>query len=142
MKESILISLSYLKANAKYFKIDLKVLAEKDIHIHIPYLEKAKDGPSAGIAFTTALLSSFTNLEISNLLAMTGEITLSGKVLSVGKIAEKITSAYKNGIHTFIIPASNKEETKKIPKEILKKIKIYYVNHYKEVYEILKRQSE
>lgn len=142
MKESIEVSLSYLKANSKIYKIDTKIWETNDIHIHIPHLEKAKDGPSAGIACTSVLLSAITNLKISNLLAMTGEMTLSGKIIGVGKIVEKITAAYKKGIHMFIIPEENKEDIKKLPKEISRKIKIYYVDHYEEVYQILKEQSE
>lgn len=142
MKESIQIALSYLKANTRVFKIEGKIFENIDIHVHVPYLEKTKDGPSAGIAFTTVLLSTITNLKISNLMAMTGEMTLTGKIIGVGKIIEKVTNGYKNGIHTFILPQENKEEAKKIPKEIQKRIKIYYVNHYEEVYKILKEQSE
>lgn len=142
MEESILMSLSYLKANASFFKLDLRKLNTSDVHVHIPYLEKCKDGPSAGIALTSALLSSFTNLPISSLLAMTGEMTLTGKVLGVGKIKEKIMTAYKSGIRILIVPYENREEVLKVSQDIREEMTFYYVNHYKEVYEILKKQSE
>ena len=138
IKESAKIALSYLKANAKHFKIDFDSIINSDIHIHIPEGDLAKDGPSAGIVIATSLVSSFSKLGIPENMAFTGEITLSGKVLPVGKIEEKIMAAIKNRIKTIIVPADNMPEIKKMPSVLLKNIEIKPVKDYKEVYKEIK----
>ena len=137
IKESAKIALSYLKANSKQFKIDFDTIINSDIHIHIPEGDLAKDGPSAGIVIATSLISAFTGLEISEDIALTGELTLSGKILGVGQIEEKIMAAIKNGIKKVIIPKDNENDLKKIPAIILKNIEVKVVDNYKEVYKEL-----
>ena len=103
MKESARIALSYIKSQSDLFGIDEHILEENDIHIHVPEGAVKKEGPSAGIALTTALVSSFTGQPVSEKLAMRGEITLSGEVLPIGGLKEKAVGAARNGIHKIII---------------------------------------
>lgn len=138
MKESAVIALNYIKANYKYFKIDYDLLINNDIHIHVPEGAIPKDGPSAGITLTSALISAFTNLKIPSLLAFTGEITLRGNVLPIGGLKEKSIGAYRNGIKKIIIPADNFRELDEIPEEIKKGIEYIPVRNYKDIYKILK----
>ena len=134
MKESAHIALSYIKANYESFGIDYNMLTNNDIHIHVPEGSIPKDGPSAGIALTSALISAFTNKKVDNYLAMTGEITLRGKVLPIGGLKEKSLGAYRSGIKTIIIPSENKSDLDEIPEEIKKSINYITVKDYKEVY--------
>ena len=139
MKESAHIALSYIKANYETFKIDYDMLSNNDIHIHVPEGAIPKDGPSAGIALTTALISAFTNKKVDNLLAMTGEITLRGKVLPIGGLKEKSIGAYRSGIKTIIIPEENKSDLDDIPEEIRNHINYISVKDYKDVYEVINK---
>lgn len=136
LKESALISLSYLRSNADKFKINID-MNSSDIHIHIPNADEKKDGPSAGITITTALLSIFTKTKINNKYAFTGEMTLSGKILPVGKIKEKVIAAYRNNIEIIFVPKENKQDIDDLPNEIVSKIKFIYVDDYKEIYDYL-----
>lgn len=136
MQESAKISLSYIKANGKKFGIK-KDLFEDDIHIHVPEGAIPKEGPSAGIALTTALLSSFTNTKISTKIAMTGEITLQGDILEIGGVKEKVLGAYREGINVIYLPKNNKDDLKEVPSFIKKKIKFVFVSNYKEIYNSL-----
>ena len=138
MKESAHIALSYIKANYEEFGIDYEILTKNDIHIHVPEGAIPKDGPSAGIALTTALISAFTNKKVDNYLAMTGEITLRGKVLPIGGLKEKSLGAYRSGIKTIIIPEENKSDLDDIPSEIRQHINYISVKDYKEVYDVIK----
>lgn len=137
MKESAQIALSYVKANAEYFGIKYTKLTENDIHIHVPEGAIPKDGPSAGVALTTALISSLTNKKINKSLAMTGEITLRGNVLAIGGLKEKSIGAYRNGVKTIIIPNDNLNDLTTIPKEIRRNINYIPVNNYKDIYRYL-----
>lgn len=137
MKESARIALSYIKANCKYFKIDYDKLSTSDIHIHVPEGAVPKDGPSAGVTLTTALISAFTGVKIDARVAMTGEITLRGKVLPIGGLKEKSIGAYRNNIKTIIIPKDNLNDLDEVPKEIKQKIKYIPVSEYKEIYKLL-----
>ena len=139
MKESAHIALSYIKANYEFFGIDYNLLTNNDIHIHVPEGAIPKDGPSAGIALTTALISAFTNKKIDNLLAMTGEITLRGKVLPIGGLKEKSLGAYRSGIKTIIIPEENKSDLDDIPSEIKDNINYISVKDYKDVYNVISK---
>lgn len=103
-KESAKIALSYIKANYKLFDINYDDLILNDIHVHIPSGSVSKEGPSAGVNLTTALISAFTNLKISNTIAMTGEITLRGNILGIGGLKEKIIGAKRNSIKKFLYP--------------------------------------
>ena len=133
MKESAQIAFDYIKANAKKYNIDYNLLIENDIHIHVPEGAVPKDGPSAGIALTTALISAFTNKKVSSKIALTGEITLRGEVLAIGGLKEKSIGAYRNNIEKIIIPYDNESDLDEIPDEIKKSIKYVLVRNYDEV---------
>lgn len=134
MRESALIALDYVKANYKKFKIPYPLLEENNIHIHFPEGAIKKDGPSAGIALTTALISALTKQKISKKMAMTGEITLHGQVLKIGGLKEKTIGAHRNGIREIIIPNDNLIDLVDIPEEVKKDIQFIPVKNYKEVY--------
>ena len=137
MEESTEVSLSYIKVNLKDFGLKDFYFNIKDIHIH--FLEGAikKDGPSAGIAITTSILSLILNKKVENDIAFTGEISLNGEILKVGGIKEKIIGAYNHGIKTVYIPFGNELDLEEIPEEIKNKLKIVLVKNYKEIYEEL-----
>ena len=141
MLESAKVALSYIKSNYKKFNIDYE-LFKRDIHINIPNIAIKKEGPSAGVAITTCLISTLSNLKVSNKIAMTGEITLRGNILGVGGIKEKIIGAYINNIETIFIPYSNIGDLDDIPDEIKDKITFIPVKKYDEIYEVLRRDSE
>ena len=140
MKESAQIALSFIKANCNKFEINYDDLTSNDIHIHVPDGAVPKDGPSAGITLTTAIISSFSNLKIKNDIAMTGEITLKGTVLPIGGLKEKSIGAYRNGITKIFIPSQNLRDLDDIPKEIKEKITYIPISHYKQLYQKLKEQ--
>ena len=134
MIESCKIALSYIKANAKKFGIDEKLLTENDIHIHVPEGAVPKDGPSAGITITTALISLLKEKDVDNTIAMTGEITLRGRVLPIGGLKEKVIGAHRAGIKKIFIPEENEPNLDEIPKEIKKDLKFITIKKYKELY--------
>lgn len=136
MQESAKIALSYIKANSKKFNLN-KDIFDDDIHIHVPEGAIPKEGPSAGIALTTALISSFSNIKISTKIAMTGEITLQGDVIEIGGVKEKVLGAYREGIRTIYLPLKNKDDVKDAPKEIRDKINFIYISNYSELYKKL-----
>jgi len=140
MKESAQISLSYIKNHYKNYSIDYKVLENSDIHIHVPEGAVPKDGPSAGITLTTALISSFTNIPINNNIAMTGEITLRGNILPVGGLKEKIIGAHRSGIKVIILPKKNEKDMEDIPEDIKKEMKFIFVNQYSEVIDVINKK--
>lgn len=139
MKESALIALNYLKSNYKYYKINYEEMINFDIHIHLPEGAIPKEGTSAGIALTTALISLFTSKKINNKLALTGEISLHGKVIEIGGLKEKSIGAYRNGIKKIIIPFGNLKDLEEIPDEIKEDIEYIPVKDYKEVFKILQK---
>ena len=141
MQESAKIALSYIKSNAKKFNLS-KDIFNYDIHIHVPEGAIPKEGPSAGIALTTALLSAFTNTKISTRIAMTGEITLQGDILEIGGVKEKVLGAYREGVKTIYLPLKNKEDVKDIPLEIREKLEFIYVSNYNELYKNLFSKEE
>ena len=134
MQESAKIALSYIKANHEFFNIDYDKLVSNDIHIHVPEGAINKDGPSAGTALTTALISAFTNLKVNKKLAMTGEITLRGHVLPIGGLKEKSMGALRRGIKTVFIPSENDKDLEDIPAEIKDKLNYIFVKDYKDIY--------
>ena len=134
MQESARIALSYIKSNAKYFNIDYKLLEENDIHIHLPEGAVNKDGPSAGITLATALISVFTKKAVDSNIAMTGEITLRGRVLPIGGLKEKVIGASRAGINKIFIPIENEIDLDEIPDEVKDKIEFILVSKYEEVY--------
>lgn len=138
MEESCKIALSYIKANYKKFGIDYKIFKENDIHIHVPEGAVKKDGPSAGIAITTAIISTLINARVDEHLAMTGEITLRGKILKIGGLKEKSIGALRNGINKIIIPRDNFKDLEKLPKEVTENIKFIPVDNYMEAFDIMR----
>ena len=134
MQESAKIALDYIKSNAEQFDIDLNILEEKSIHIHVPEGAIQKEGPSAGVALTTALISLFSNKPISSKISMTGEITLTGKVLPIGGLKEKVIGAYRARITKIFIPRENEKDLKEIDDNIKEKIEFVLVNNYKDIY--------
>lgn len=137
MQESAKIAFSYIKANSKTFGVDEKVLTENNIHIHVPEGAVPKDGPSAGVSLTTALISLFTNKEIPSNVAMTGEITLRGNILPIGGLKEKVIGAHRASVRTIFIPFENERDLVDIPEEIKKDIDFVLVNKYIDIYEYL-----
>ena len=133
MSESATIALEYIKANADEFGIDPLILENYKVHIHVPEGATPKDGPSAGITMLTSLVSSFTQRKVKAKLAMTGEITLRGKVLPVGGIKEKILAAKRANIKEIILCEENKKDINDIKPDYLKGLKFHYVNEMKEV---------
>lgn len=135
MKESAQTGLSYIRSVSGGYGIDKEFFQEHDIHIHIPEGAVPKDGPSAGITMATAMLSAITKIPVYASVAMTGEITLRGRVLPIGGLKEKILAAKSAGIKTVLVPAKNKRDVEEISGEIRKGIQIIYVEQMKEVLE-------
>jgi len=133
MKESAVIALAYIKAHSKMMQIDSKVLDAWDIHIHVPEGATPKDGPSAGITMLTAIASAFTQRKVKAQLAMTGEITLRGRVLPVGGIKEKILAAKRAGIKEIILSEYNRKNIEEIPADYLSDLHFIYVKEMSEV---------
>ncbi len=133
MKESGQAAMSYIRAHARDLGIRGKFYDNKDIHVHIPEGATPKDGPSAGITMTTAMVSSLTGKKVRNDLAMTGEVTITGDVLPIGGLKEKALAAYTYGIRDVIIPRDNKRDIEDIPKEIRDKINFIEVENVSEV---------
>ena len=136
MKESAVIALQYLKANSDEFGIDYELFDKYNIHIHVPEGAIPKDGPSAGVTMVTSLASSFTQRKVKDHLAMTGEITLRGKVLPVGGIKEKILAAKRAGIKEIILCKDNRKDIEEIKQSYLEGLTFHYVNTIKEVIDI------
>lgn len=136
MKESAVIALAYLRAHADIFNIDYDLFDSYDVHIHVPAGATPKDGPSAGITMLTALTSAFTQRKVKQHLAMTGEITLRGKVLPVGGIKEKILAAKRANIKEIILCKSNRKDILEIKEDYIKDLKFHYVTEMKEVIDI------
>lgn len=134
VKESANVAISYIKANSYLMDIDTKIFNERDFHIHFEGAATPKDGPSAGLAIMTSLISLLKQKAIDTTVSMTGEITLRGKVLPVGGIKEKILAAINNNVKTIYVPIDNKEDVREIPINLLKGIKIKYINNYLELY--------
>lgn len=122
MKESARAAISYIRSNSESYGIDRSSFEKTDIHIHVPEGATPKDGPSAGITMATAILSAFTRKPVKKSVAMTGEITLRGKVLPIGGLKEKALAAYRTGIRDVIIPADNKKDLEEIPEKIRESI--------------------
>jgi ATP-dependent Lon protease len=136
MKESAITALSYLKSNADDLQIDYRVFEHFDLHVHVPAGATPKDGPSAGITMLTSLASIFTQRKIKSKLAMTGEITLRGKVLPVGGIKEKILAAKRAGIKEIIMCHRNRKDIEEINASYIKGLKIHFVETVKEVLDL------
>ena len=127
MKESASIALDYIRANAQKYHIDNDVFEKNDIHIHFPEGAIPKDGPSAGVAITTAIISSLTNRKVNKDVAMTGEVSLRGNAIAIGGLREKSLAALRSGIKTIIVPLDNKPNVEELPKEVKEKMEIVYM---------------
>jgi ATP-dependent Lon protease len=136
MKESATIALEYIKANTALLGLDSDVISKYNIHIHVPEGATPKDGPSAGIAMLTSLVSLFTQKKIKKSIAMTGEITLRGKVLPVGGIKEKILAAKRANIKEIILCAENKQDIDEIKPDYIKGLTFHYVKEMSEVLQV------
>ncbi len=134
MKESVQAAQSFVNSNASKYGIPSSLFEKNDIHVHVPEGATPKDGPSAGIAMFTSIISAFTGVSIKNNIAMTGEITLRGRVLPIGGLKEKLLAAVRGGIKEVIIPAENKKDLSEISeKEILENIEIHFVDNANEI---------
>jgi len=129
MKESASIALDYIKANSTKYGLNDVKFDKQDIHIHVPEGAVKKDGPSAGVTLTTAILSSLKNQPVRDDVAMTGEITLRGQVLPIGGLKEKSISAHRSGIKTIIIPKDNEKDIEDIPKSVQEDLNIILADH-------------
>lgn len=137
MQESCHIALDYIKSNMDIFGIDCNLFSDNDIHIHVPEGAVNKDGPSAGITITSTLISLFTKRIVSNKIAMTGEITLRGRVLPIGGLKEKVIGAHRANIKKVFIPVENERDLDDIPENIRNDIEFIKVKNYMEVYKEL-----
>ena len=137
MKESITAALGYIKSNSIEFGVNPKVFDKIDIHVHVPEGAVPKDGPSAGITIFTSLISALTEIKVKNDIAMTGEITLKGRVLPIGGLKEKLLAAIRYGIKTVIIPKDNEKDLLDIQKDIQNKLTIKSVEYAREVLDIV-----
>jgi ATP-dependent Lon protease len=133
MKESCSAAMSYVRSRGPLFGLDKDYFANTDVHIHVPEGAIPKDGPSAGLAITTSIVSAMMRIPVKRTVAMTGEVTLRGRALAIGGLKEKAMAAHRAGVRTIIIPRENEKDTKDIPKEVLKDLKIILVDHVDQV---------
>ena len=136
MKESAQAALSYIRSHAEDLGIDKDFFESNDLHIHVPEGATPKDGPSAGVTLATSLVSVLTGRPVKHDIAMTGEITLRGKVLPVGGIKEKVLAARRAGIKKVILPKWNEKDLEDIPDHIRSKMKFYFVDWLDDVFEL------
>jgi ATP-dependent Lon protease len=133
MKESCSAAMSYVRSRGPLFGFDKEYFSNVDVHIHLPEGAVPKDGPSAGIALTTSIVSAITKIPVKRTVAMTGEVSLRGRVMPIGGLKEKILAAHRGGIKTIICPKENEKDLKDIPKAVLKELKIILVDHVDQV---------
>jgi len=133
MKESATTAMSYIRGNSDRYGVDEKMCTEHDLHVHIPAGAIPKDGPSAGIAMATAIVSRLTGIPARKDVAMTGELTLTGKVLPIGGLKEKALAALRHGITKIIIPYKNQKDLEEIAEEYRSKMEFLPVKHIDEV---------
>ncbi|MCK9328497.1 MAG: endopeptidase La [Candidatus Cloacimonetes bacterium] len=137
MQESAKIALSYLKSNAEKYNLDFEIFEKNDLHIHLPAGAIPKDGPSAGVTLTTSIVSLLTNQKVRHDIAMTGEITLYGKVLPIGGVREKVLAAKRAGIKIVLLPFENQDSYEEIPEDIRQGIDAKFIKHVDEIFEIV-----
>ena len=133
MQESIQAAMSFVKARAPVYGVKPSIFARKDIHVHLPEGAVPKDGPSAGIGMVTAMISTLTGIPVRRDVAMTGEVTLRGRVLPIGGLKEKLLAALRGGIRTVLIPAENEKDLAEIPATVKEALEIIPVSHVDEV---------
>ena len=136
MKESIQAAVSYVRFNAPALGIIPPEFEKKDIHVHVPEGATPKDGPSAGVAIVTSIVSILTGIPVNHKVAMTGEITLRGLVLPIGGLKEKLLAAHRAGIKKVLIPVENKKDLVEVPKTILKTMEVITVKNVDEVLKV------
>jgi ATP-dependent Lon protease len=136
MQESAQAALTYIKSRSSILGIDPEIFERMDIHMHLPETAVPKEGPSAGITMTTALISAFTGRPVYKDVAMSGEITLRGRILPIGGVKEKVLAAYRAGIKVVIIPEKNVKDLVDVPKKVQHDLKVIPVNHMDQVLEI------
>ncbi len=136
MRESALAAMSYIRANADTLGIERSRISDNDVHVHVPAGAVKKDGPSAGVALAAALVSLYRGAPLRHDVAMTGEITLRGKVLPVGGIKEKVLAAHRAGVKSVVLPILNKKDVSEIPKEIRNDLEISYASTAREAFQI------
>ncbi|MEK9567283.1 MAG: S16 family serine protease, partial [Flavobacteriaceae bacterium] len=136
MKESIKAAKSFIRSRSLDYGVIPPIFEKKDFHVHVPEGATPKDGPSAGIAMVTSIVSALTNIPVKKDVAMTGEVTLRGRVLPIGGLKEKLLAALRGGIKTAIIPAENEKDLKEIPQNVKDGIKIIPVENVEEVLKI------
>jgi ATP-dependent Lon protease len=136
MKESAQAALSFIRSHAHSFGIPDKTFQKTDIHVHVPEGAVPKDGPSAGLAITTAIVSALTKIPVNRKIGMTGEVTLRGRALEIGGVKEKVIAAHRSGLKTIILPKDNKKDLEDIPKEVLKDLTFKFVERADEVLRI------
>jgi ATP-dependent Lon protease len=133
MQESIQAAMSFVKARAPAFGVKPSIFAHKDIHVHLPEGAVPKDGPSAGVGMVTAMISTLTGIAVRRDVAMTGEVTLRGRVLPIGGLKEKLLAALRGGIRTVLIPAENEKDLVELPATLKEGLEIVPVSHIDEV---------
>jgi ATP-dependent Lon protease len=133
MRESAQAALSYARSRAEDLRIPPEVFEKNDIHVHVPAGAVPKEGPSAGITIATAMISALTRRPISRQVAMTGEITLRGRVLPVGGLKEKILAAHRAGIKTFVLPKRNEKDLDEVPAAVLHDLRFVFAGDMSEV---------
>jgi ATP-dependent Lon protease len=148
MKESARIAMSYLRSAGGKYNFEIETIAKSDFHIHVPEGAIPKDGPSAGVTLASSLLSTLCRIPPRPCIAMTGELTLTGRVLPIGGIKEKLLAAIRNGMETVLLPCGNEEHWNELDKEIRSSIKVEFVDTAADVFkklfplEILKTRAE
>ncbi|MDD3679853.1 MAG: magnesium chelatase domain-containing protein, partial [Candidatus Shapirobacteria bacterium] len=133
MKESCQAAISYVRSHWQEYKRDKNFAEKLDIHIHVPEGAVSKDGPSAGVAITSAVVSALTKRPLKHNVGMTGEITLRGRVLEIGGVKEKVLAAHRAGLKTVILPKNNKKDLEDIPQKIKKEMKFVFAEELKQV---------
>lgn len=137
MKESAQAALSYVRSQARYFGVEPEIFDTNELHIHFPAGAVPKDGPSAGIAIATSILSALLNRPPREKIAMTGEITIHGKVLAIGGLKEKLLAAQREGMDSAVLPAKNKASFQELPQSLKRNLKVHFVTEYNEVFDVL-----
>ncbi|MHB2153956.1 endopeptidase La [Calditrichota bacterium GD2] len=137
MQESAMIAVDYIRSRFRKFKIDQNFTNKYEVHIHLPEGAVPKEGPSAGVTLTSGLISALKKQPLPADLAMTGEITLRGKVLAVGGLQEKLMAARRHGIKRIILPAENKHDVREMSKELLEGLELIFVKDYEQIYDLL-----